>query len=183
MSLTLELPVPLEVELGEEARREGLTTAEHATLLLSLANALIKEDPSTPFRSAVKIFLASRSLDADRLTAILEELVALCTASPAEGASVSSGGPATGLRPSDGAEALLRAWRGQIVHLPPGATLPIATDMDTEIVDLPEEPVVQQAGRPPRPSARGKYAHVAASSMDFEREKPREIALEERPAE
>ena len=50
MGLTLELPGPLADELAREASREGVSPAELATHLLSVATALLKDDPETTER-------------------------------------------------------------------------------------------------------------------------------------
>src|SRR5437660_1135094 len=78
MSLRIELPPPLDEELCEEAEREGVPAAEHATLLLCRAHALSNEERPTPFKDAVRVFLAHRSLDADHVSSVFEELVRLC---------------------------------------------------------------------------------------------------------
>lgn len=78
MSLTIELPRPLGEELAFEAQREGVSAAEHATLLLYLATALLKEEDPSPFQEAVRSFLAHRLVDAERITSVLEELVRVC---------------------------------------------------------------------------------------------------------
>lgn len=78
MPLTIELPPQLGDMLREEADKAGLSPQEHATLLLSLATALLGDDNPTPFRDAVRLFIAQHSLDADQVACVFEELVARC---------------------------------------------------------------------------------------------------------
>src|SRR5437762_135909 len=78
MPLTIALPEPLDEALALEARKGGVPAREHATLLLYLAAALLRDEEPTPFQEAVKDFLSSHSLDADRVSSVFEELVRLC---------------------------------------------------------------------------------------------------------
>src|SRR5262245_42669400 len=84
MSLMIALPEPLGDELASQAQREGVSAAEHATLLLYLATALLKGESLTPFQEAVRSFLVYHSLDAGRIASVLEELVRVCLESRGE---------------------------------------------------------------------------------------------------
>ncbi|MDQ2798832.1 MAG: hypothetical protein M3Y13_04210 [Armatimonadota bacterium] len=53
MTLTLDLPRSLNEEIVQEAQREGVSTPEYATRLLSFATAFLKENPSIPLQEAV----------------------------------------------------------------------------------------------------------------------------------
>lgn len=152
MSITVELPGPLGEELAEVAEKAGMSAQEHATILLCVVTALLHRGHGTPFEEEVRRVVASSSLDADRVAAALEEVVALCAAA----GTTRDGDP----DPSRTFRAL-REWRDGTVHRaePPAG----APRLD--------------AGRP---SAMGRYAHVPGTSGDFAREKRREIELEER---
>jgi hypothetical protein len=78
MSITLDLPSPIDEELTKEAQREGISEMEHAALLVCLAFALKQDEPPTPFRNAVKDFLFQNSLDAERVFDVFDELVRTC---------------------------------------------------------------------------------------------------------
>jgi hypothetical protein len=198
MPLTLDLPQPLNEELTLEATREGLAPTEHATLLLYLATALLREDDLTPFQEAVRIFLSSRSLDADRLASALEELVRLCvaeahdevkTSSPLQNARSGSVAAQQGLHADSEAAFLsrLRAWRDVVVHVA-GPVKNQRFDESFDAVKSNRRPLnspVQRSGRVgrKRTSAFGKYAGIVPSSEEFMREKQREIAREDGRAE
>jgi hypothetical protein len=114
MPLTIQLPRPLDEELTEEAQREGVSAAEHATLLLYLASALLSEDKPTPFKEAVKVFLARHSLDAENVATAFEELVRFCLKHAAGKVTPSiQGAPDDFI---DGELVLLKQWRNAIVH-------------------------------------------------------------------
>jgi hypothetical protein len=114
MPLTLQLPPPLDEEVTEEAQREGVSAAEHATLLLYLGSALLSEDRPTPFKEAVRVFLTRHSLDAHNVTSAFEELVRFCL-KRAEGKATPSIQGATGDF-VDGELVLLKQWRDAKVH-------------------------------------------------------------------
>src|SRR5262249_23517312 len=78
MSLTLELPRPLDEKLTHESELEGVPVAEHATLLLYLATALLRDEKATPFQEAVRVFLSHNSLDAAHISSVFEALVQAC---------------------------------------------------------------------------------------------------------
>src|SRR5713101_2867472 len=113
MPVTIELPRPLEEELTQEAQREGVSATEHATLLLYLAHALVSEGSPTPFKEAVRVFLARHSLDADHVSSAFEELVRRCLAEGGE-PSPSLDQASDALAP--GALTLLTQWRNALVH-------------------------------------------------------------------
>ena len=75
MSLTLDLPTPLADELTREAKQKNVSPAEHATRLVGLAMALLKDGTDTPFRAEVKSFLIAHSVDAEHVAAVLGELL------------------------------------------------------------------------------------------------------------
>ena len=180
MSITVELPPPLDDELSSEARREGISVADHTAILLHLATALRNEGSPTPFRDAVRVFVSSRSLDAERVASVLDELVEICVGDREGGADVEAAAATRRVADADAARALLRAWRVQIVHGPRGAELGVDLDLDAVIVDMPPVDVLRQrAGRLRRPAAKGRYSHIGGGSEEFAREKPREIAREE----
>jgi hypothetical protein len=117
MSLTIELPNPIDEGLTQEARRKGVSAEEHATLLVVLTMAFLKEQAPTPFQEAVKGFLAQRALDADQIASAFEELVRLCVhADHGEGKASSPLQEALthAIAHRDGA--LLRQWRNAAVH-------------------------------------------------------------------
>jgi hypothetical protein len=185
MPITLDLPPPLDEEITLEAEREGVPAADHATLLLYLASSLLSGEPPTPFQQAVRDFLASHSVDADRVSSVFEELVRLCLeAVGGEGqASHASrqalaGSPKAQQDPHIESTSLplLRAWRNTKVHRP------VDRSVDVLISDLPpSKALVQRAGRvnKKRVSAYGKYAGIIPSSEEFMRERQKEIARED----
>jgi hypothetical protein len=167
MSMTLEIPPPLEDELSREAKREELSPEDHATLLLCLATALRKSAQETPFRKAVKEFLSSHSVDADRFSSALEALLGICSKHRDETPTVPNESErqwALLTAPHHGGVlSILQSWRNDPVHMPP------------------TEAMIESAGRSRRqPSAMGKYSHLGISSEEFAREKQEEIAREER---
>jgi hypothetical protein len=150
MHLTIDLPPPLDDKLAQEAQREGVPTGEHATLLLYLATALLRDGEPTPFQEAVREFLAQHAVDADRVSTVFAELVKLCL-------TVSRG-------ESEPALSSLTAWRNALVHRhsAPGSRTRDRAKQDTE-----------------RSSAYGKYAGRIPTSEEFIREKQKEITLED----
>jgi hypothetical protein len=82
MALTLELPPPVGEELTQEARREGVSETDRAALFVCLATALLQEEKLTPFQDAVKLFLVHRSIDAERVASVIDELVNVCLEAP-----------------------------------------------------------------------------------------------------
>src|SRR3712207_3298361 len=118
MSMTLDLPAHLEDDLKEEAEKEGVPPDEHATLLLYICTALLREDETTPFQDAVRGFLSDRSLDATYLASVLEQLVKQCLVDPRDG-TVSLGAQRVS-SDSDPSSVYwrLRAWRNARVHQP-----------------------------------------------------------------
>ncbi len=161
MGLTLEVPPPLARELSLEAQREGLSPAEQATLLLHLSSVLLEVEKKTLFQEAVKTFIASQSLDAERVTAVFQELVRLCAAYHDSGKESESFQEhlLTEQSVNENHEVILRCWRSPDVH-------------------------IQRAGRLNRtPRGLGKYAKTGVSSEAFANEKRGEIAQEEGPSE
>lgn len=77
MYLSLELPSPLGDEMSREAERRHVSPSEYAEILLSLVRSLRKEHQVTASARAVTEFLRSRSLDADLVVSVFEELVTL----------------------------------------------------------------------------------------------------------
>jgi hypothetical protein len=162
MTLSIELPAPLQEELALEAEREGLTVSEQATLIIYLATALLKERPDTPFRNAVRSVLEDRRIDPRQLSSALEELKKLCIVSLPEPASKA-------FDEHDRSCISLRHWRDAVVHNPASVSLDSRTDP-------PIDPTVQIERR----SIRGKYAYINFSSDDHAREKQIEIDREDR---
>lgn len=152
MPRTLNLPEPLSEEL-EEASLEGVSPTEHATLLLYIATALHEAGKTaTPFQEAVRTFLASRSLDAERVAAVFDELVRFCVTAPtgagktaaALAAAHEAGKTAHYVLPY---EALLE-WRSAVVHH--------SVDVSLQAVSSPLPPIeetVQARGRIQRETA------------------------------
>ncbi len=77
MNLSVELPSPLGDEMSREAERQHVSPSEHAEILLSLVRSLRKEHQETASAKVVTEFLKSRSLDADLVVSVFEELVTL----------------------------------------------------------------------------------------------------------
>lgn len=77
MRMVLDLPAPLGDELLRGAEREHVSALEHAKILLSVASALRKDHSGRAFPRAVRAFLSARSLDADAVVAVFDELVVL----------------------------------------------------------------------------------------------------------
>jgi hypothetical protein len=158
MSLTIELPRPLGEVLASEAQREGISAAEHATILLYLAAALLKEGTPTPFQEAVRSFLAHRSVDAGQIASVLEELVRMCLAAREEETT------AVDVASSDTAAerefTLVRHWRNAIVH---------ALDVSPDAVishHPPSDAVQQRSGRRQRRSGDGQGATPREQERD-----------------
>jgi hypothetical protein len=180
MPLTLDLPPHLEEELEQEAQKEGVSVTDHTTLLLYLITALLEEQEQTPFQNAVKSFFFHHSLDVDHLASVFEELVQQCLDLKEDEVSPVSQ-EVSDPHASRYIYESLRAWRNWYVHQP--ITLK-AIDALYEGVLSPSAPTqrkIQQTGRIARKqTAMGKYAYIPGSSDDFAREKPNEIAREDR---
>jgi hypothetical protein len=165
MSMTLEIPPPLEDELSREAKREELSPEDHATLLLCLATALRKSAQETPFRRAVREFLSSHSVDADRFSTAFETLLGVCSEhrdeTPTVPKELEPERTATTATPDSVKPSILQSWRNALVHMPL------------------TEAMIQSAARR-QPSAMGSCSHLGLSSEEFAREKQEEIAREER---
>jgi hypothetical protein len=187
MSLTLEIPPPLDEELSEEAERAGIPAAEHATLLLYLANALSNEERPAPFKEAVRAFLTHHSLDADHVTSVFEQLVRLClTYSEDQGSS----------RPREMRDALaerdfalLKQWRNALVH---GVNGEASSSSLSPPTGSPGQSGKEQASSKPERDAdlaarvrgvRGKFARVGGGwlSDELHRERQSDKEKEERP--
>jgi hypothetical protein len=114
MSLPLELPPPINQELTQDSQREGISEMEHAALLLCLASAFKHEEPVTPFQNAVREFLSHRSLDAEQVFSVFEELVHVCLA-------VNEAGRNDKTADKEQTEEIylfLKQWRSATVHEP-----------------------------------------------------------------
>jgi hypothetical protein len=85
MSLTIELPHPVNEELVLEAQREGISAEDHATLLVVLIMAFLKGQDRTPFQEAVRSFIAQRAADVDQIASAFEDLVRRCLRAHEEG--------------------------------------------------------------------------------------------------
>ena len=75
MSLTLELPRRLGEELMEEAGKVGVSAEEHATVLLYVASALLRDEQATTSPRVVRRPVSDEELDAERVAAVFEKLV------------------------------------------------------------------------------------------------------------
>ncbi len=159
MSLTLELSAQLEEDLRYEAQKEGVPATEHATLLLTILTALLREARTTPFQEALETFLSQHSLDAKLVASVFEVLVRECLEAHDEGKASYESQEYWSDAVSRRVYENLRAWRNRQVH----------------------QPIVQRPGRVMREqSAMGKYAHIPGTSEDFAREKQKEIAREDK---
>ena len=158
MSLTIELPKPIEDELAADANRDG----EQASLLLLVARSMTREGQATPFGQAVKAVFASQSINADQVVSVVEHLLKLCA-----GGSEFESDSQTDKMASEGldieqARGLLLHWRSLAVHLPTRDPSDRATPTK-------------------RATAFGKYAYVPTGSDMFSIEKAMEIENEDRP--
>ncbi len=130
MPLKLELPSQLGEELKEEAGKAGVSTEEHATVLLYVASALLRDEQATPPRETVRRAISDQELDAERVAAVLEKLVARLTAwnhsddlaGPAE-LPVRTGGHGSAAR---------RSAMGRYAHIP-GTSDEFAAEKQDEI--------------------------------------------------
>jgi hypothetical protein len=181
--LTVEVPAPLDFELSRDAEREGISATEHATLLLCLASAMLGENHPTPFRNAVRAFLAAHSLDAAQVATALEELVKICAfhemseSSQAiqEAGASSEGIEGTSANPSD----ILRRWRNSIVHALADRSVEPTTGASSSN-NQPINQTGQTQGKPRRKSALGRYARISYGSEEYALDKRREITHEEK---
>src|SRR4051812_13197630 len=80
MTVTIELPPPLDERLADAARRDGVPLEEEAALLLVLAHALLTKEAPTPFQEAVQGFLARHALNPEEVASAFWELVGLSAA-------------------------------------------------------------------------------------------------------
>jgi hypothetical protein len=163
MTLSIELPAPLEEELAVEAEREGVTVSEQATLILYLAAALGKRGPETPFRNAVRSVLERHRIDPQQFSSAFEQLKKSCIEGQPDSASTVS-------TDQDCLDRSLRNWRDAVVHDPVGV-----------VVEAPVDRSVTPIPRSERPSILGKYAHIKLSTEDIMAEKRLEIEREDRP--
>jgi len=185
MSLTLEIPRPLDEELTADAKREGISAAERATLLLYLVTALLNDEKPTLFREAVRVFLSHHSLDADHVATVFDELVRLCVEAQEEDEGSSPLQGAGGRVDVKRVGALLKHWRNAAVHR--------ALDINPDVIIFDAgylESLLQRAGREATrdteevageerdqsrvahvKSIRGKYAHLGVTSDDLRRER------------
>ena len=185
MSLTLEIPRPLDEELTADAKREGISAAERATLLLYLVTALLNDEKPTLFREAVRVFLSHHSLDADHVATVFDELVRLCVEAQEEDEGSSPLQGAGGRVDVKRVGALLKHWRNAAVHR--------ALDISPDVIISDAghlESLLQRAGREATrdteevageerdqsrvahvKSIRGKYAHLGVTSDDLRRER------------
>jgi hypothetical protein len=177
MTLSIDLPPPLDEELAIEANREGVSVSDRATLLLHLMTALARDGRKTPFRSVVRSFLERNAIDADHMAEVCEALMALCLhdtdqlPKPPDTASINADYPID----ADHARSLLRHWRNTEVHQS------VAKDIEVSLSGLPPlDHLLQRSGRVRRASVMGKYSWLKGSSEDYAIEKQREIVREDR---
>jgi hypothetical protein len=116
MSLTLDLPPPINEELTLDSQREGISEMEHAALLVCLASAFKQDQPHTPFQKAIRVFLSDHSLDAEQVVAAFEKLVSVCLA--AHGTEAIELPTGKGKTEAALQFALLQDWRNETVHRP-----------------------------------------------------------------
>ncbi len=91
MTISLDLPAPLEAELAKEARSEGVSLSEQATFLLFLATELLNRDSVTrPFREAVNSVLERHQIDPERFSSTFEAIKNLRTKSSSDGVSTTT---------------------------------------------------------------------------------------------
>jgi len=136
MSLTLELPPPVNEELVQDSQREGVSEMEHAALLVCLASAFKLEDPQTLFQKAVRVFLADNALDAERVFSVFEELVRVCLDTQGTGDLEAP----TGKEKTTAAfHTLLRHWRNAVVHQP------VAESAQALFAEVPSLGTLEQA--------------------------------------
>ena|SRR5437867_10225948 len=186
MSLTLEIPRPLDEELTADAKREGISAAERATLLLYLVTALLNDEKPTLFREAVRVFLSHHSLDADHVATVFDELVRLCVEAQEEGEGSSPLQGAGGRVDVKRVGALLKHWRNAAVHraldISPDVIISDAGHLESllqragrESTRDIEEAAREEEGDQSRvahvKSIRGKYAHLGVTSDDLRRER------------
>jgi hypothetical protein len=162
----------LDQELAEEAQREGTSAEEHATLLVVLTMALLKEQNPTPFQEAVRSFLARRALDPDRIASAFEEMARLCLQVP-QGSRPSLSSEetvrdATAQRDS----ALLKQWRNAIVHGVEVSPKDIPSN-------IPLSEAIQPAGWLQRPAEAG--TEIVLDQQDPDDTKPAHKPIRERP--
>lgn len=142
MPVTIELPPPVDEELTQEARREGVRVEERTALLVILATALGEEGVATPFRDAVRSFLEFYSLDAERVASAFQELCRVCLSAHDEGKRLSAFQRTSMMSAVDTRVlALLSDWRNAIVH---------GTDISADGLGRhvsPAESMLQDAGR------------------------------------
>lgn len=145
MSITIDLPPPLDAQLDQEAKREGISAEERATFLIVLATALFKEDKTTPFQDAVKTFLSHHSLDADHVASVFEELIRVCAAHHDEGKTSAAFQEALKHTTKPGNHEIdfvsLRQWRSALVHGVDVSAKAVFSDY------APAETLLQNAGR------------------------------------
>ncbi len=80
MTISLDLPTPLEEELAKEARSEGVSLSEQATFLLFLATEILNRVSVTrPFREVVNSVLERHEIDPERFSSTFEEIKNLRT--------------------------------------------------------------------------------------------------------
>lgn len=124
MSLTLDLPEPLNRELSDEAAKEGVSPSDHAALLLCIIAAFHDLGKAeTPFQQVVKAISESHSVAPHRLAALVNDLVEYCQAPAGHGkmeAALSSlASQTTTVQPQEHDLLLiLPYWRQGIVHAP-----------------------------------------------------------------
>jgi hypothetical protein len=177
MTLSIELPPPLDEELAIEAEREGVSVSDQAALLLHLMTALTREGRKTPFRSVIRAFLQRNAIDADQMAKVCEALVILCLHDTDQLPKPNDHGSDTDRDwiGADQARSLLRMWKSADVHQS------VDTDIDVILSGLPAlDELIQRSGRVQRPSAMGKYSWLKTSSEDYAIEKQREIEREDR---
>ncbi len=192
MAVTLEIPRPLDKELTQEAAREGVSLDNHATVLLYLVNALIAEEQPSPFKQAVREYIASNNLDVQHVTRVFESLLALCLYHDT-GNETSTFQRVLANEQLGDDIALLRDWRNSVVH-----SIDFSASTWASLLPL-TEPALQSASRVPRTpdilitsedteEARIRAIHAARGSMkqarvsvdDLHRERQRDKEKEEK---
>jgi hypothetical protein len=177
MVISIDLPAPLEAELALEAKREGVTVAEQATLLLQLISTMTKVGGRTRFRSVVEGYLHQNSLDADRLADIMHGLISVCLRDPvADSTPEGDNSPKTAATVLDEQVLeILRGWRSSANEVA------IESSVEKFATELPPlEHLIQRMGRVKQPSILGKYAYLGGGTEEFMQEKQEELDREDR---
>jgi hypothetical protein len=163
MSMTMELPPPLERALRAAAEKAGAAPEAYAAALLSVGAALLVPAEAAGFGAALRELLSRQALDAARVADVLEQVVTRVSALPIGQREQPYLAGASDMEKKEQVEAWLAAFQaGEPVRYPTG---PRAGER-TAVAE--------------RRSARGMFAHLPGTSDDYARLKQAEIDLEDR---